>query len=222
MEERKSRYELFLEEEERIAQPTKRCSKCKEVKALSEYPKDRSNANGIKSACKKCRPKRKRKYKDRADRFWKFYNARISVAGDCLSWTGGVSRGGVAKVRWNGKSTTVRRVLYQLLHGEISEGDVITMTCNHSWCVRQSHLEKATPEQIEMKRRNTASDTFARLTPTFTGADSHNAILTEDDVREIRKLRDNGCRQVDVADRFSVSPSTIQSVVRRKTWAHVQ
>jgi len=31
------RYELFLEEEARKAQPTKRCSKVQEVKALSEF-----------------------------------------------------------------------------------------------------------------------------------------------------------------------------------------
>ena len=59
----KSRYELFLEDEARKAEPTKR---------------------------KRNRP---RKFKDWTDRFWKMYWTKVVPVGDCLEWTGACRAG---------------------------------------------------------------------------------------------------------------------------------
>lgn len=47
------------------------------------------------------------------------------------------------------------------------------------------------------------------------------AKLTEDDVREIRRLHKIGMRQVDLAEIFGIRQSKISSAIIGKTWAHI-
>jgi DNA-binding XRE family transcriptional regulator len=53
------------------------------------------------------------------------------------------------------------------------------------------------------------------------GERNHNAKLTADHVREIRKLHALGVLQHELARKFQVSRPTIRAIVRRETWAHV-
>lgn len=48
-----------------------------------------------------------------------------------------------------------------------------------------------------------------------------NAKLTEDDVREIRKLSAGGLSQRKIATQFSVSRGTIEPILKGRTWKHV-
>ena len=41
---------------------TKKCSKCKEVKAVDEFQKNKSSKDGLRSQCKVCTSERSRKY----------------------------------------------------------------------------------------------------------------------------------------------------------------
>lgn len=47
------------------------------------------------------------------------------------------------------------------------------------------------------------------------------AKLTDDDVREMRRLRDEGLPYKKIADRFGVAKYAAQLAIKRKTWAHV-
>jgi len=49
----------------------------------------------------------------------------------------------------------------------------------------------------------------------------HNEKLTEDQVREIRKLRAEGISKPEIAKIFGITPSNVKQVVRRTSWAHV-
>ena len=53
------------------------------------------------------------------------------------------------------------------------------------------------------------------------GARHHNAKLTEDEVIEIRRLRDAGVMNKEVAEQFDISESTASSIAHRKAWAKV-
>lgn len=48
------------------------------------------------------------------------------------------------------------------------------------------------------------------------------AKLTEDDVREIRKLADKGLSPREIAAKFKVSRGTIEPILRGETWKHVE
>jgi len=50
------------------------------------------------------------------------------------------------------------------------------------------------------------------------GSNNPQAKLTEDQVREIRKLK---LSPKQLAERFNVAPSTIRQVLYRYSWAHV-
>lgn len=53
------------------------------------------------------------------------------------------------------------------------------------------------------------------------GEDRHNAILTGEDIVEIRKSWSSGEMQKDIARRFGIDKSHVSHIVRRKCWRHV-
>lgn len=64
---------------------------------------------------------------------------KVRKTDTCWIWTAGTS-GGYPIIRWNKKSTTVARVIYQLTHGEDAGKKFIRQTCNNKMCVRPDHL----------------------------------------------------------------------------------
>ncbi len=238
MEERKSRYELFLEEEARKAQPTKRCSRCGEVKALEEFHKATGERLGRRPRCKKCVNQHNRKYKDPVDRFWKYFHARTEKVDDCLMWRGGTHDDGQPVCQWEGRQTRVRRVVYKLSIGELPDDMYVITTCRNVACVRQSHLKKVTTDEQRALMWNSAATgerNSARLYPEKMSrkfcqpeyrlcGESHGAArLTENDVRTIRALHAaGGITQREIAERFGISQTHASQIIRRKNWAHVQ
>lgn len=53
------------------------------------------------------------------------------------------------------------------------------------------------------------------------GSRHKNAKLTEDAVREIRRLHGNGCSFKELGARYGVTPGVIARAARRKGWRHV-
>lgn len=54
------------------------------------------------------------------------------------------------------------------------------------------------------------------------GEDNKNHTLNEEQVKEIRNLRKNNWRVVDIAERFNITPTTVSHVCNRKTWTHIK
>lgn len=54
------------------------------------------------------------------------------------------------------------------------------------------------------------------------GSEKPLSKLDEEDIRNIRKEYDDGCLQIELAERYGVARQTISSIVNRKAWAHVQ
>lgn len=53
------------------------------------------------------------------------------------------------------------------------------------------------------------------------GERHYGAKVTEDDVREIRRLAASGVFQDDIASRFGLKQGSVSDIVRRKSWASV-
>jgi len=53
------------------------------------------------------------------------------------------------------------------------------------------------------------------------GSAHHNARLTEDDVRELKRLRGQGFTQVRLAARFGISQTNVSRILRGEAWPHV-
>jgi hypothetical protein len=159
--ERKSRYELFLEEEACTAQPTKRCSKCGKTKALSDFNKDKRTKSGVVSPCRQCRGVDNPV--DRIDMFWKHYHRSTKRVGECLEWTGAYKTDGYPAYMWRKsagdkpKQTPVIRLVYSLAIGALGDGDIVLLSCDNRRCVRHSHLKLGSKTDREIKRQRKAA-----------------------------------------------------------------
>lgn len=60
------------------------------------------------------------------------------------------------------------------------------------------------------------------LVKVLKGSEKPCAKLNEEDIRNIRKEYENGCLQIELAERYGVARQTISSIVNRKAWTHVQ
>ena len=193
MEERKSRYELWLEEEERKAQPR---------------PQPKRT--------------RKWTHKDKADRFWKGFWAKTEKVGECLEWTGKYQgyRHSVPYAKWDGKQMNLRRIVYKLALGDVADDLFVVTTCRNRRCVRQSHLLRVTEQEYDAYRWDRSAMPADRI---LVGEKVGTSKLSEDDVRLIRKLyAQGGVTLAELGHRFSVDSTTIRDVVSRRRWTHVQ
>jgi hypothetical protein len=224
--EHKSRYELFLEEEARKAQPTKRCSRCKEVKALSEYRKNKNESQGVSSACKKCLTP-PHKYKSYEDRFWKTFWPRTRQVGDCLEWVGTFSEKKPTVTWRKRRNTSLRRVMYQLTRGVVPDDMFVITTCNNIKCVKQSHMKLVSRDEFKAKLNNSAATadrngSHTRPDRQVRGESHPHSRLNVQAVLRIRELRATGIPEPEIAHRIGVSRGAVNNVLRGETWKHVQ
>lgn len=228
MEERKSRYELFLEEEARKAQPSKQCTKCGEIKMLSEFHRESRRKSGTTARCKKCVNNAAAKYKSRLDMFWKRFHSRTQNQGECVEWTGAYNHKNKSPIcRMDGRKEPVRRVVYKLAIGDLPDDMFIAMTCRNPRCVRHSHMERVTIEEKELIRLNSiisgdkhSSHLHPERRPR--GEKHPHSKLTDSDVREIRKLFLSGAPKRALARDFGVARTSIKGILSGELWKHVQ
>ena len=45
--------------------------------------------------------------------------------------------------------------------------------------------------------------------------------ISEQDVKEIRELYENGARPIKIARKFGISNSLVHAIIRRQSWKHV-
>lgn len=229
IEERKSRYELFLEDEACRAQSTKRCTKCGREKSLGDFYKNTQRNGAPRPACKECmkddKRRKQKKYRDRVDRFWKHYRAHTQGNGGCLEWI--TSSKKIPTLLWSGRQTTIRRVVFKLSIGEIPDDMIVITTCRNRKCVRHSHLKLVTRDELRMIMDNShpAGDlswasTHSERMPR--GEKNGNAKRSENDIRSIRKMYADGMSICAIARSLSTDKMNISRIVNRKTWKHVE
>ena len=232
MEDRKSRYEFFLEDEAHKAQPTKRCTKCKEVKAQDEFYKNTYHRKHMpRPACKECmkdyRRYKQNKYHGNADRFWKKFHSVTVLVDGCLEWTAGYSHG-YPVCRYQNKRMSVARLVYILTQGDLSSADRVLLTCNNKRCVRQNHLKKGSVSDVVVKACNShpVGDDWSATHPPnkrACGERNRHAKLSNEKIILIRKLRtEQKMTQQAIGNVVGVTKSTVGRVLNGKIWAHVQ
>lgn len=143
------------------------------------------------------------------ERFWAKVDRPNDAPNTCWVWTAAPTRGH-GRFRAGGRDIVAHRYAYQRFVGPVPDKCYVHHTCGNALCVRPEHLQ-ATP------RREFNFDT-AKL---VRGEGSPNAVLCDEDVRNIRARAAQGATQADLARSFCVSQPTISLVIRRLGWAHV-
>jgi hypothetical protein len=201
-----------------VEEEKKRCSKCERWKALDSFSKGRGQ-------CKACLLP-KRKYFDQNDRFWESIQARtVRTTNGCLEWTGSFNKIPIKK--HNGKTTSLRRLIYQRTRGDVPDDMVVLMMCKNKVCINSLHMKLGTIEDREALKCNSVpvgSANGARLHP-----DRHphgervgTAKLTEDEVRIIRRRYASGGESYQrLAIEYDVGKGTIACIIHRRTWSHI-
>ena len=184
-------------------------------------------------------------------RLWSQVNKNgpvVSYVGTpCWLWVGTKNTHGYGQMGLNGKIIGAHRAAVLLSGTEIPKGLWVLHRCDTPACVRPSHLFLGTRQdntddkvskgrqaagqahgaRVKASRQVSASGDAngSRLHPErlVRGETHHKAKLTENDVREIRRLRSTGEWTLDrLSKRFGVSIHNVYAIAKRKIWAHVK
>jgi len=132
---------------------------------------------------------------------------------ECLPWPFSRSGVGYPLITYHGLRQGAHRLVCEMVHGPApTPGHEAAHSCGkgHEGCINPNHLIWKTSAENK-------ADKIAHGT-TLRGSKNHKALLTEEQVREIRALR-GVVKGKDLAQRFSVSPVTITNIQKRTTWA---
>lgn len=117
----------------------------------------------------------------------------------CWNWQGAITPAGYGKLG----EAMAHRLVYERERGQIAAGLVLDHRCRNRRCVNPDHLEPVTQSE------------------NITRGDLGVRKLSEDDVREIRRLAGTVTAR-ELAGRFGVTRGNIHHVVHRLTWKHVE
>lgn len=136
--------------------------------------------------------------------FWSL--VLIQENNECWIWTGTLSDNGYGKIH-------IDRILYYahrisfLFHNNKIDPDLVVMhSCDNKRCVNPHHLSQDTQWVNSMDAA--IKGRFVRK-------------LSEPDIKKIRHLRESGLSLEKIAAQFGVCHSSINKIVKRKTWAYV-
>lgn len=160
---------------------------------------------------------------------WIFYNfwRKVDIKNnkeECWHWTACIDTAGYGQFYLSStKPARAHRIAYTLTKGQISIGLQVQHQCNNRLCCNPNHLElgdnsKNLQYMIKCKRANKA-----------VGENHGNAMLTEDQVRDIHKLYENAGKPAklkwqfteSIAQKFGISKQQVGNIIRGKSWNHI-
>lgn len=121
-----------------------------------------------------------------------------------------------SECRWH--NVGAHRFSYELHNGPIPEGMFVCHSCDNPPCVNPAHLWIGT--HLDNMRDCAEKDRTGSYEH-YKGEAHGWHKLTNDDIREIRKLRASGVKEREVAKRFGVCRNTIGNIISGRSWSHV-
>lgn len=143
-----------------------------------------------------------------------FYNVVLTYEGDeCLHWPFMKTEQGYGQIKFDKRTYLTHRLVCQNAHGPSTpERNHAAHSCGKRDCVNYRHLSWKTPQE-------NSDDRIIHGT-TNRGERNGKAILTAEDVREIRRCQRKVFQRV-LAQRYGVAPGTIACIMARRIWKHV-
>jgi len=137
---------------------------------------------------------------------------RPTDVNDCWEWLGCKTSNGYGWCRFNGKNDFAHRVSFRIWKSEIPDKMVIRHRCRNK-CVNPAHLDLGThsDNMRDMVRDGTSQN----------GAQNSGAVLTNEDVYEIRRRRSTGEKLMSISNSFGVKMNTISRICSYSTWKNI-
>lgn len=129
----------------------------------------------------------------------------------CWEWVGSCVYG-YGQLWHNGRLCRAHRYFYEQIYGPIPSGLHVCHKCDNPPCVNPDHLFLGTHSD------NMADAAKKGFRPFGVGEQSHAAKLTEDDVREIRRLGVAGVRTGEIANSYPVGRAHISRIIKGQYW----
>lgn len=155
------------------------------------------------------------------EKFWK----KVDKGGsdECWEWTGKLNHSGYGILctgpRANRKRTRAHRISWEIHNGPIPERKLVLHKCDNKKCVNPNHLYLGT-------HSNNMQDAWdrgrqPRERPNCRGLNHGKAKLSDDDVREIRRLWKKRVRRKALSEKYGVSPRHIWAVATGRARKYV-
>lgn len=152
--------------------------------------------------------------RDGADPYERLLSKIAFGVTDCWHWIGYVDELGYGRIARTLGEVKAHRFAYRCLKGDIPAHLEVMHSCDVRGCVNPAHLSLGTHAEnvrdMVAKGRRRSGD--------ISGERNGMARLTRADVAEIRRLKAEGVKQVDLARRFGVSPMTVSRAIRKESW----
>lgn len=162
-------------------------------------------------------------------RFWRY----VQKGRGCWLWTGGRQRGGYGIFTVARRPVGAHRVSFVLRNGSIPTGLWVLHRCDTRACVNPDHLFLGTlrdnvADMVVKRRHSFGPRKRAVLKRCWeSGAYANRRHkrrayrLCEQCVRYIRQRRAAGARAVDLARLYGAGRSTIDHIVKRRSWSWI-
>lgn len=161
-------------------------------------------------------------------RFWD----KVQKTDGCWVWTGAKRNKGYGAFTYRVGDRLIQgrahRYSYELHKGAIPPGLWVLHKCDNPACVNPEHLFLGTSEDniqdMVKKGRHVSGGTHCGSDGEWKRGEIHHAAkLTEDNVREMRRLHiEGGWSFSQLGKRFGVNTSAAYKIVKRKLWKHVE
>lgn len=135
---------------------------------------------------------------------------------ECWIWVGRLHPTGYGVFDHGVNSVKAHRISYEIYNGPIINKLHVLHSCDNRKCVNPNHLRLGTHQENmnDKVKRNRQARLPGIMHPMVK--------LTEDQVREIRKLYSTGqFSQRKLGRMFSISQTQIKDIVKRKSWSHL-
>lgn len=143
------------------------------------------------------------------ERFW----SRVKpMSNGCWLWQT-TTDGRYGTFPYAGTVHKAHRFAYAMTKGRIPEGMEVCHRCDTTLCCNPAHLFLGT-------HADNMADMVAKGRVGRGQSQGHSR-FTEDDIREMRRLRAEGMRTPAIAARYGTDTGNVSRIVRGLTWRHV-